>query len=72
MEAFVNFAKVWVGDVSVNLSRADISVAEKGLDGADVGTVHQKISSEAMAERVRCDMLGDASFSGVALDDAFD
>ncbi len=30
-----------VGDVSVNLGGGDVGVAEHGLDGAEVGAVHE-------------------------------
>lgn len=72
MEAFVDLFKVWVGDVSVDLSGADIGVAEHGLDRANVGAVHEKISSEAMTESVRGNVFGDASSTGVFFDDTFD
>ena len=40
MKTFVYFAKVRVGDVSVDLGGADVGMAEERLDGADVGAVH--------------------------------
>ena len=72
METFVDFTEMWIGDVGVDLGCADVSVTKKGLHGADVGTVHEKISCKAVSESVRCDMFSDASFSGIALDDTFD
>ena len=60
MEAFVDFLQMGVGDVGVNLSGADVGMAEKGLDGADVSAVHEEIGGEGMAEGVRSDVLGDA------------
>ncbi len=35
------FFKVLVGNVGVNLGGGDVGVAEHGLYGADVGTVHK-------------------------------
>ena len=39
VEAFVNFFKMTVGDVGVNLRCVDRGVAEELLDRADVGAV---------------------------------
>lgn len=61
-----------VRDVCVDLGGADVAVAEEGLDGADVGAVHEKVGSEAVAESVGGDVLGDAGGAGVFLDDALD
>lgn len=72
MEAFVDFFKMWVGDVSVDLSGADIGVAKHGLDRANVGAVHEEIGSEAMTESVRGNVFSDASSTGVFFDDTFD
>ena len=41
VELLVDFFEVLVGDVSVDLCGRNISVAEHGLYGADVGTVHK-------------------------------
>ena len=41
MEAFVDLAEVLVGDVGVNLRGGDVRVAEHGLDGAEIGAVHE-------------------------------
>ena len=49
METFVDFAKMLVGDVSVNLGCRNVGVAEKRLDGADIGTVHEKVGGERMS-----------------------
>ncbi len=37
-----------VGDVGVNLSGGNISVAEHGLHSANIGAVHEKISGKGM------------------------
>jgi hypothetical protein len=72
MESFVNFAKMRIGDVGVDLSRADVSVAKKRLDGADVGAVHEQVGSERVAESVGSDVFCDAGFPGITLNDTFD
>ena len=38
-----------VGDVGVNLSGRNIGMSQEGLDGADVGAVHEKVGGERMA-----------------------
>ena len=37
----MNFAKMWVGDVSVDLGGADVGMAEHSLDATKVGAVHE-------------------------------
>lgn len=68
----MDFFQVEVGDVGVDLGGGDVGVAEHGLDGADVGAVHEEVGSETVAEGVRGDVFGDAGFFGVGLDNAFD
>lgn len=58
--------------MGVDLSGADVGVAEHGLDGADVGAVHEEIGGKTVAEGVGGDMLGDAGCTSVFFDDAFD
>jgi len=41
VEAVVDFSEVLIGDVGVDLGGADVGVAEHGLDGAEVGAVHE-------------------------------
>lgn len=53
VEFFVDFAEVLVGDVGVDLRRADIGVAKEGLDGAQVGSVTEKVCCKAMPKSVR-------------------
>ena len=47
-------------------------MTEKGLDGADVGAVHEKIGSKRVAKGVRRDVLGDAGHFGVFFYDTLD
>lgn len=58
--------------MGVDLGGGDVGVAEHGLDGAEVGAVHEEVSGEAVAEGVGGDVLGDASGFGIFFDDAFD
>ena len=61
-----------VGDVGVDLGGGDVGMAEHGLDGAEVGAVHEEVGSKRVAQGVRADVLGDAGKAGVFFDDAFD
>ena len=72
MEFFVDFAEVGVGDVGVDLGGGDVGVAEHGLDGAEVGAVHEKVGGEGVSEGVWGDVFGDAGCFGVVVDDALD
>ncbi len=45
----MHFTQMGVGDVSVDLSSADIGMTEHGLDGADVSAVHEEVGSKAVA-----------------------
>ena len=58
--------------MGVDLGGADVGVAEHGLDGAEVGAVHEEVGGEAVTEGVGGDVFGDASHAGVFLDDALD
>ena len=64
--------EVGVGDVGIDLSGADVGVAEHGLNGAEVGAVHEEVGGEAVTEGVRGDVFRDAGLLCVGLDDAFD
>lgn len=72
VELFVDFFEVLVGNVGVNLGSGDVGVSEHGLDGADVGAVHEEVGGEAMAQGMWGNVFGDAGHFGVFLDDAFD
>lgn len=58
--------------MGVDLGGADVGVTEEGLDGADIGTIHEEIGGEGMAEGVRGDVLGDAGLPRVFFDHALD
>ena len=67
----MNLAKVRVSDVGIYLSGADVGVAEHSLNGTEIGAVHEKVGRKRMAQGVGRNMLGDAGFFGIVLDDAF-
>ncbi len=56
----MNLAEMGVGDVGVDLGRADVGVAEHGLDTAEVGAVHEEVGGERVAKGVWSDVFGDA------------
>ncbi len=41
VEFVMHFFEMLVGDVGVDLGSGDVGVAEHGLDGTDVGAVHE-------------------------------
>ena len=58
--------QAFVGDVSVNLSGADVGVTEQHLHHPQIGAVVHQMSSESMAQAVRAEV-GDAGGLGVLL-----
>lgn len=68
----MDVAEVGVGDVGVDLGGADVGVAEEGLDGAEVGTVHEEVGREGVAEGVGGDIFSNTGEAGVFFDDALD
>lgn len=66
----MNFAKVGIGDVSVDLGGGNVGVTEEGLDRAQVGAVHKKVGGKTVTQSMRSDMFGDAGVASVSLDDA--
>lgn len=70
VEGLMDFFQMFVGYVGIDLGRGDRSVAEHGLDAADVGAIDEEIGREAVAESVRMDVFDDAGFGRVVLDDA--
>lgn len=47
-------------------------MAEEGLDGADVGPVHEEVGGEGMTESVWGDMFGDICKTGIFFDNPGD
>lgn len=66
----MNFAKVGIGDVSVDLGGGNVGVTEERLDGTQVGAVHKEVGGKAVTQSMRSDMFGDAGVASVSLDDA--
>ena len=52
MEFLVNFAKVFVGYVGVDLGGCNIGVAEEALDGTNINSGAKHIGCETMADRM--------------------
>lgn len=48
MKAFMNFAKMGIGDVGVNLGGGNVGVTEERLDRAQVGAVHKEVGGKAV------------------------
>ena len=46
MESFVNFLQVFVGDVSIDLGRGYVGVAQERLYAAKVGAIFEQIGCE--------------------------
>lgn len=66
---FVNFAEFFVGEVGVDLGGGDGAVPEHFLHGADVGAVNEQFGGVAVAQGMRCDLLGDSGFESGFADD---
>lgn len=56
-----------VGDMGVNLRRGNGRMPQHGLDAADVGAAGEQVGGEAVAERVRMNILHQPGFGGVEL-----
>jgi hypothetical protein len=59
-------------DVGIDHSCLDILVAQEFLDRSDVVAVGQKVSGEAVAQGMRCDMFVNAGFEGSSADRLLD
>ncbi len=60
-----------VGDVGINLSGRDVGVTKHALDGAEIGAIHKKIGSKAMAKGMRGNVLCNAGFTSIFLNNTF-
>ncbi len=49
VEFIVDFFEVLVRDVGVDLGGGNVGVAEHGLDGAEIGAIHEQVGGEAVA-----------------------
>ncbi len=63
----MDLAQMGVGDVRIDLGRVDGGMAEKLLDGANVGAVREQVGGEGVAKRVRRDDARDAGARDVRL-----
>lgn len=61
-----------VEDVGVDHGRADVSVAEEGLDGSEVGAVLEEMGCEGVAEGVGGDALVNLGSDGGSADGSLD
>jgi hypothetical protein len=68
MKLLMNLAQAIPGDMSVNLSRADVGVAEQFLDHAQVGAVFEQMGGEAVPQHMRRDIAFDAGTARPLLD----
>lgn len=68
----VHFLEMRVGHVGVDLGGGDIAMPQHRLNRAQVGTIHQQVGSERVAQSVRGDMLGDAGCLSIFTDDSLD
>src|SRR3989344_405621 len=68
MELLVYVAEVFVCNVSVNLSSADIRMPEQHLDRTQVRTVLEEIRSKTVPNNMRSDLFRDAGFYCIVFD----
>ena len=69
---FVNFFEVRICDMGVDLSSADIAVAEQGLNGTKVCAVHEEVCSERVPKGVGSDVFSDPGKTSIFFDNALD
>ena len=72
MEFFVDFFKVSIRNVGVDLGGGDVAVAEHGLDASKVGAVHEKVGGEAVAHGVGANVLRNARQASIFTNHALD
>jgi len=68
MKTFVHRAEFAIGDVGINLSRGDTTVAKQELNGAQVRAVTEEIGGETMTQSVRCNWFCDAGINRIKMD----
>ena len=66
----MNFLELRVGNMRIYLGGGNIGMPEQALHAAQVGTIAQQVGRKAMTQRVRRNMLGNAGFGAIALDNA--
>ena len=72
MKFLVHRAQFAVGDAGVDLGGGGVAVAEKELDGPEIGAVAKQVSGETVAQGMRRDVFNDAGLGGVEFDNALD
>ena len=72
VEGLVNFFKLLIGDVGIDLGSRNRGVAQHRLDAPDVSAVNEQISGKAVAESVGMDFFDDAGLGGIVFDDSLD
>lgn len=72
LKFIVHFLEMRVGHVGVDLGGGDIAMPQHRLDRTQIGTIHQQVGSERVAQSVRGDMLGDARCLSIFTDDSLD
>src|SRR4249919_2997371 len=65
----VDLLELFAREVGVHLGGRDVGVAEHLLHGAQVTAAGEQVGGEAVAQRVRAELAGEAGLAGVALDD---
>lgn len=72
MEFFVDVPEVAVGDVGIDLGRADVCMAKQGLHRAQISAITQEISRETVTDDVRGDLFGNTGLDRIMLHNPFD
>lgn len=63
MEPLINLSKSFVSDMSIDLCRADVAMAQHHLYGSQIGSILKQVGCEAMSENVWRDMSDARLFS---------
>ena len=69
MAFFVDRLQSLVDQLGIHLGGGDIAVTHQLLDRTHIGAIFQQMHSEAVAQRMRCDLLLDMSCTLVILQD---
>ena len=70
MELFVHLSKVLVGNVRIDLGRADVAVSQHYLDAAQVSAIHEQICGKTMPHCMRTDVFRYACKFSVLVDNS--
>ena len=68
----MDLSKTLLINMSVNLSRRDVGVAQKLLNHSQVGPILQKVSRKGMAQKMGVDFLGESGLARSIPDDLSD